>query len=140
MVKINLRDYYTSLYENDHFIEVDEEIAEAMNKTDREDHAYYERRRYHKAFYSLNVGDDIENDCVNHSPSPEEIYINQIEREQLYAALDDLSELQRRRLTAHFIHGMSVTEIAQAEGTSKSSISESIKRGLKNIKKYFKNF
>ncbi len=139
MKKINLRDYYPSAYKTDCFMEVPDEVAGAMVEAEREDHAYYERRRYHKAYYSLNAGDGIENEAVTYALSPEEFYINRLTREQLYVALAALPQPQRRRVKAYFIDGMNVTDIALVEGVAKSRISESITRGLRNMKIFLKN-
>ena len=150
MSKINLRDLYPE-YELDCFVEVvdgeEEYFAAAMTKTtadayyefQREEHAYYERRRYHRAFYSLNAGDGIGNNAVHHSQSPEELFMDRLTRQQLFAALALLPQSQRRRVEAHFILGMSKTEIAKAEGVDESTVREGIERGLRSLKKYLKN-
>lgn len=140
MAKINLRDYYPSAYKTDCFMEVSGEIAGAMEEAEREDHAYYERRRYHKAYYSLNAGDGIENEVVHTAPSPEEIFINRLTRDQLSDALAALPETQRRRIKAYFIHGMSKADIARAEGISEKNVRQSIERGLLNLHQHLKNY
>lgn len=135
---INLRDYYPSEYKTDHFIDVSEEVAGAMAEAEREDHAYYERRRYHKAYYSLNAGDGIESESVNYSLSPEELYINRLTRGQLYAALAALPQPQRRRIESHVIYDMTYQAIAEAEGVNESAVRASVNRGLQSMKKYIK--
>ena len=140
MARINLRDYYPSLYITDQFIEVSEEVAEALAEAKRENHAYYERRRYHRAFYSLNAGDGIEREALYHAPSPEEIIMKKLTLKQLNAALTALPELQHRRVKAHYIDGISKYEIARAGGVDESTVRESTRRGLRNMKKYLNNF
>lgn len=49
-----------------------------------------------------------------------------------------LPKLQAKSIYAHFYLGMSVTEIAIAEGVSKSRVSESISYGIKNLSKKLK--
>lgn len=73
MRTINLRDYYPA-YTSDTFLEVQDEIIETLAQFKRDDHAYYERRRVHKAYYSLDLGDGIENAALYREPSPQEIY------------------------------------------------------------------
>ena len=45
----------------------------------------------------------------------------------------------RDSVYAHFILGMSQTEIAKAEGVSKMAVSYSIERALKSMEKFLKN-
>ncbi len=53
--------------------------------------------------------------------------------EQLQAAMASLPDKQGKRIYAHYILGISKSDIARAEGVSKSRISESIERGLRNM-------
>ena len=52
MAIINLRDFYP-YYTADSFIEVPDEVAEAMAEFDRKEAAYRLRTYRHKAYYSL---------------------------------------------------------------------------------------
>ena len=62
MQKINLRDLYPDTYKTDVFVDVAEEVLAAIRGQEQDD-AAYERRKYrHKAHYSLNREDGIEND------------------------------------------------------------------------------
>ena len=70
MKQINLRKLYYPHYTQDCYIDVPDEIAEELAKFDRAEHAYHERTRYHKAYYSLDVGDGIEKDALVSSASP----------------------------------------------------------------------
>ncbi len=148
MARINLRVYYPQ-YKLDCFIEVpNHEVAAFIaNMTQRVAAVYFDIQRaenarqrreyYHKAHYSLNTGDGIENAAIHFTPTPEALFMEKATREELSAALATLSETQRRRVVAHFVHGMTQQAIADAEGVAKSRISESIKRGLDNLKKIF---
>ena len=85
-------------------------------------------------------GDGIEHDALLKPLTPEVIFEEKQQREQLYSAVMDLPELQAKRIYARYYLGMSVTEIARAEGVSKSRVSESIKYGLKRLSKILKKF
>ena len=61
-------------------------------------------------------------------------------QEQLYAAVMALPDKQAKWIYARFYLGMTVKEIAQAEGVDLSWVYKSIKRGLKRLGKNFKNF
>ena len=71
---INLRKQYPSLYTEDVFVEVSDEVAEAILLAIRQDNNYRRRTCYHKAYYSLDRGDGIEHDALHFTPSPEEIF------------------------------------------------------------------
>ena len=73
MQKINLRELYPDVYKTDVFVDVAEEVL-AVIRGQEQDDAAYERRMYrHKAHYSLNREDGIENDALNRPLTPEEI-------------------------------------------------------------------
>ncbi|MEY8313145.1 hypothetical protein AALA61_14445 [Oscillospiraceae bacterium 42-9] len=73
MAIINLRDFYP-YYTADSFIEVPDEVAEAMTEFDRKEAAYRLRTYRHKAYYSLDREDGIEHSALFVSLSPCEIY------------------------------------------------------------------
>ena len=58
-------------------------------------------------------------------------------REKLYAAVMALPEKQAKRIYARYYLGMRVGEIAAAEGVDPSRVRDSIRRGLKQLAKYF---
>ena len=73
MQKINLRELYPDVYKTDVFVDVAEEVVAVIRRQEQDD-AAYERRMYrHKAHYSLNREDGIENDAINRPLTPEEI-------------------------------------------------------------------
>lgn len=129
MKKLNLRKLYPLYYTEDCCIEVSDEVAEQIEKFDRTEHAYRERTRVHKAYYSLDAGDGIEKDILFVQMSPQE----------LYTAINELPEKQAKRIYARFFQSMSISDIARIEGVAVSSVKESIDRGLKKISKILKN-
>lgn len=139
MKKLNLRKLYPLYYTEDCCIEVSDEVAEQIEKSDRTEHAYRERTRVHKAYYSLDAGDGIEKDILFVQMSPTEIYERKTTNEELYKAINSLPEKQAKRIYAHFFQNMSITEIARVEGVSPSSVKIIIDRGLRKIAKILKN-
>lgn len=91
MAKINLRDYYP-FYNADLFIDIPDEVAATLAEAERLERNYIRRMFWNKAQYSLDADDGIEHDAL---PSK-----------------------QGRRVYAHYILGMSKTEISRAEGVS----------------------
>ena len=100
MQKINLRELYPDVYKTDVFVDVAEEVVAAIRGQEQDD-AAYERRMYrHKAHYSLNREDGIENDAINRPLTPEEILEQKQLREEVYAALMQLTAIQARQLAS----------------------------------------
>ena len=133
MKKINLRELYPDVYKTDVFVDVAEEVLAAIQGQQRAD-AAYERRKYrHKAHYSLNRDDGIENDALSRPLTPEEVLEQKQLREELYAALMQLPAIQARRIYARFYLDMTVAEIARVEGVDRRRVWDSIRRGLKKL-------
>ena len=129
---INLRDVYL-YYTTDVYVDVPKEVVDLIKEMDRAEHAYRERTRYHRAYYSLDTGDGIENEAVDESLAPPELVERMIDNEELYRVMCQLSSAQARRIYAHYILGMSKAAIARAEGVSPESVVESIQRGLNRL-------
>ena len=138
MTIINLRDIYP-FYTSDCLIEVPDEVAASMAEFDRKEAAYRLRTYRHKAYYSLDRDDGIEHEAVFVALSPHEIYERKVTMQELHAAIASLPDKQAKRIYAHFILGMSKTDIARAEGVNEKVVRLAIERGLRNMEKYLKN-
>ena len=98
MKTINLRELYPDAYMSDYFVEVPDEVAEVFITFERMENAYKQRTYYHRAFYTLDCSDGIEQSVVFRSLTPEEIYERKLTREQLHAAISSLpAALAERR-------------------------------------------
>ena len=88
--------------------------------------------------YSLDCDDGIEYSACLSEPTPQEL-LERMERFcALWNALNTLPEIQGRRVDACIIEGKSYREVAEAEGVHKSSVQESVRSGLENMRKYLK--
>ncbi len=142
MKTINLRDYYP-FYTKDTFLEVSDEVAEALAEAERQERNYLRRLFYNKAHYSLDAEDGIEAaveasaiECYILTP---EAALNLMEQHcRICRALNSLPETRGRRIEARYFLGKSQKEIAEEEGVAKSSVSESIKKGLTAMREYLK--
>ena len=123
MTTINLRELYP-WYTEDAFIEVSDEVAAFLEEDRRLQINYAQYIRDNKAFYSLDA---------------EVLERMELER-LLQEALAQLTPAQRRRVLAHFVEGRSQLEIAASEGVVKSTVSEAISRGRKNLRNFLKKF
>lgn len=135
---INLRDYYP-FYTQDTLLEVSDEVAQAMAEAERLERNYMRRMFYNKAQYSLDADDRIEASATEcHILSPEAV-LDLMERHcRLCRALNELPELQGRRVEAHYLLGKSVQEIAKEEGVGERNVRKSIQCGLERMKKFLK--
>lgn len=138
MAKINLRDFYP-FYNTDLFIDIPDEVEVALLEAERLERNYIRRRFYNKAHYSLDADDGIENDILFVSLTPCELYERKMTAEQLQAAMASLPDKQGKRIYAHYILGISKSDIARAEGVDEKAVRVSIERGLRNMEKFLKN-
>jgi len=136
MPTINLRKHYP-FFKEDCFVDVTDEMAQVFLLADRQENNYRLRTYRHKAYYSLDRGDGIENYAIHTAASPEEIMLHKVSLEQLQEALNHLPPIQARRVYAHYILGMKKSEIARAEGVNSSGVCDSVRKGVKNLRRYF---
>lgn len=134
---INLRDFYP-FYTNDELIDVPDEIGAVLLESRRAENNYLRRLYRHKAHYSLDRGDGIENSVLFVAMTPEELYERKVTMEQLYAAIATLPGKQAQRVYAFYFLGMSKTAIARAEGVNESAVRKSLDRALRDIGNYLK--
>jgi len=137
MTKINLRDFYP-WYTHDEYTEVSDAVAEELLADKRYQKAHKRRMYRNKAHYSLDAGDGIENAAIFTEPSPYEIFEYKQWFCRLCNALNSLPPIQGKRIEAYYLLGMSYAAIALAEGVDESAVRASIKRGLRDMKRYLK--
>ena len=137
MKKVNLRDLYPDVYKTDHLVEVTEDVLETIRSAERAEAAYNRRMYRYKAHYSLDCDNGIENAVLLKPQTPEMVLEEKQFQEQVYAAVMKLPEKQAKRIYARYYLGMTVNEIAEVEGVDPSRVRDSIRRGLKQLGKYF---
>lgn len=138
MTTINLKEYYP-WYIEDEYIEVSDEVADELRADKRYEAAYQRRTVRNKAQYSLDCGDGIEYSACLQEPTPQELLERKEQFWALWNALNTLPEIQGRRVDACVILGKSYRKVALEEKVSKTSVQESVKSGLKKMRKYLKN-
>ncbi|EEA81607.1 RNA polymerase sigma factor, sigma-70 family [[Clostridium] nexile DSM 1787] len=137
MKKINLRELYPNVYTTDFFVDVTEEVMETIRAAERAEAAYDRRMYRYKAHYSLDCDNGIENAILMKPQTPETLLEEKQFQEQVYAAVMKLPEKQAKRIYARYYLGMAVNEVAEVEGVDPSRVRDSIRRGLKQLVKYF---
>lgn len=87
MKEINLREFYPEIYKTDLFISLPDEVVDVLVEYQRKEVAYRRRTYRHKAFLSLDYGDDIEREAVLFTPTLQEIVERHLEEERVYDAV-----------------------------------------------------
>ena len=114
-------------------VEVNEELGAVILESRKKEENMERNRR--RRCYSLNCM-DFEGEDFADERTPESIFMEQIDNEHILETLDKLSETQKRRLLM-LASGMSLHDIARAEGTSFYAIHVSIEAARK---KFIKNY
>lgn len=136
---INLRDFYP-WYTWDEFVEVPDDVAAELFANRRYEKSHERIMRRFKV-HSLDAEDGTEEAVAVacNGDNPEAVLAMMDIHCCLCHALNSLSENQGRRIDAHYLQGMSQSEIARIEGVGVNSVNESIKRGLRSMQKKFSN-
>ncbi len=144
---INMRKYYYPLYTKDTFIEVPDEVAEAIIEGQREGRREDSRKHYY-GVYSLDSCVGIENHAKFHAPSPEELLIQaedsaaevaaeKLMLDHLEYALSCLTPAQVRRIHARFTQKKKFREIGADEGITGSAANRSVSSAITKLRKVF---
>ena len=147
MKTINLKKYYYPLYETDTFIELPDEIADAIVEEWRAENANDAKQHYH--CYSLDASPGIEHHFPEQVISPEDILMEkETEREQeaahalmmerLREALATLTPRQASCLHARFWEGKQFKEIAEAEGFTTSAAIVTVRNAIIKLNRLIK--
>lgn len=145
MQTINLKKYYYPLCRQDTYLTVSDEVAEALLLMRREENNHARKVWYHKAYFSLDCEDGIENEAIGWAqPSPEDYIVQKEEQAEhaellrrLYEAISSLPPTQARRVHARYMLGMKVKDIAVMEGITPSQAGKSIHAALRRLRRYF---
>lgn len=136
MKKVNLKELYYYI-QNDVEVEVDDEVYNVLEVFKKQTHAYREKVRRNKSYYSLDYGNNIEKAALLKVKTPEELFYIEQRKIELEKAIQSLPKKQAERIILYFYYDMKVTEIARLQGVASSSVSESIMSGLDKLKKKF---
>ena len=142
MAVISLRRYYPH-YPKDKFIEVPDDVADALEEGRRIENRQDGKRTYYH-IYSIDQSPAIENHAMFLVLSPEELMIQAEDEaaadlmlERLADAMLLLSPTQARRLYARYALKKKFREIAADEGVSGSCATESVTSAVRKLQKFF---
>lgn len=95
--------------------------------------------RYH-ANYFFDAKGGFERDIVSLEKNPEEILIEEEQRNKLYECLRRLTKRQENRIYKYFILVMDITMIAEEEHVKPSAVTQSINAGLTQLRKMLREY
>jgi len=132
--KINLRNEYPEIYNQDFYYEVEDSVADALDSYRRLRHAQNQQRSYNRVtcYYEDGLTEEL---MSLDQLSPLDLLIQQETDSELYQGILALDERTRRRLMLHFISGLTQQQIADIEGVHRSSIARSIIQGVRQLRK-----
>lgn len=140
---INMKRYYYPIYRKDTFMKVPDEVAEALEEAWHIEHRQKNKKSSYKIL-SLDASEGLEYHALFHGQPPEELLFQaeaDADQEAVFThlreAVTHLTQTQARRLRARFELGMKYWEIAQIEGVSVSDISQSVRAGIRKLRKIF---
>jgi RNA polymerase sigma factor (sigma-70 family) len=113
-------------------VSVKPEVADALKETDNKVKALHRQDRRHLDATHL---DDAMAKMCRLPEQPDEIVLRREEVSHLCESMNRLTAKQRNRLKAHAVYGLSLAEIAQHEGVSIQSVSDSVEQARKKLKK-----
>ena len=135
MKTINLKKYYYPICKKDTFVEVPDEVADAIVEESRAENANDAKQHYH--CYSLDASPGIEHHFPEQVISPEDILMEkETEREQ-EAAHALMMERLREALATRFWEGKQFKEIAEAEGFTTSAAIVTVRNAIIKLQKYY---
>ena len=134
MKTINLRKLYFSQYHEDVFVEVSDEVAEALLLMQRAENNRRQKINYYKAYYSIDCVDGIEMAAIHRKQLSPDEWNCMLQR--LNETLASLTPTQQRRIHARYMLKMKNKDIAAMEHISPAQVSQSIRGGIKRLRQY----
>ena len=120
-------------------VDITEEIFNELDEFEKEDARQIQEIARHNELNTVTEA-TLNKRAFNKPESIDDIVIKNINNEKLQKELDKLTKEQRRRILLYYDYQLTMEEIATIEGCSKQSIQESIKWGIKKLKKIFEKF
>ena len=105
-------------------------IKQILHESTRRERSYARKKYRWHAQYSLDRADGIDQTNAPVTDELENLFLSIEDRRALYAALQRLSSLQRRRLLMRYADRLTYSEIARREGVAPRVAQRSIERAL----------
>lgn len=131
-VRVNLREMYPKYYNQDCFVEVDQDVYETMNKYDHIDAAYKRKVDYHKGYFSLDRSPFLELEKEGFDVN-ENILLKEL-ISFIELTIKDLPVKEKERILKKYVQCKTLESIAIEENCSILAVYYSIKIVLEKIK------
>jgi RNA polymerase sigma factor (sigma-70 family) len=116
-------------------IEVSTPVKELLEQSDRQIRSQRRQDRRHLDY--MDFIDGLTDADMNDPQADTADLVMRMENyRQLYTAVNQLPEIQRRRLLLHFADNLTYRQIAELEGVDCGTIGHSIKHALIQLQKY----
>lgn len=120
-----------------HRVEVSEKVYEAFDKFELEDISQIHKIKKHIERNEV-YEETLCHKSLNTPVSVEDEVESKMLQEELKVAINELSNIQKRRLKMYYFNELTLDEIAMLENTSHQAISKSIIRAIEEIRKKLK--
>jgi RNA polymerase sigma factor (sigma-70 family) len=116
-------------------VEVSTPVKELLEQSDRQIRSQRRQDRRHLDYMDFIGG--LSDTAMNHpQEDAADLVIKMESYRQLYAAINRLSEAQRRRLLLYFMNNLTHRQIAELEGVDRGTVGRSIRHALIQLQKY----
>ncbi len=124
-VRVNLREMYPKYYNQDCFVEVDQDVYETMNKYDHIDAVYKRKVDYHKEYFSLDRSPFLELEKEGFDVN-ENILLKEL-ISFIELTIKDLLVKEKERILKKYVQCKTLESIAIEENCSILAVYYSIK-------------
>lgn len=122
----------------EHLVTVSKEVFDVFDESEKQDNNMMVRNSRYIHKYELS-DEALSNKMLNNQTSIEDKLINDFEIQELYEAINELSDIQKRRIKKYFFEDKTFEEIAIEEECSKVAVKYTIDIALEKISKKIKN-
>lgn len=122
-----------------HKVEISVEVYKAFDKFELEDISQIHKYRSHIEHSEL-FDETLNNRAMNKPKSIDEEIEEKILFEELKNAINQLSDIQKRRIKMYYFDDMNLREIAEKEGCAIMSVKDTINIGLNKLEEILKKF
>ena len=134
-IRIRVSDFYKNAVGEIEYIEVSEEVYEALANTFRREAHAEEMRDLRHVTKDGYVEGDTEDLLLFSEESLEDYVIRRIELENMRRAMKNLSAVQKERLQMYFFEGLSYRQMGEKLGISHIAARDSVELAIKKIRK-----
>ena len=122
----------------EHLVTVSKEVFDVFDESEKQDNNMMVRNSRYIHKYELS-DEALSNKMLNNQTSIEDKLISDFEIQELYEAINELSDIQKRRIKKYFFEDKTFEEIAIEEECSKVAVKYTIDIALEKISKKIKN-